>query len=211
MHSIASSARPTRSRTSAPIRDHIEPHLDAETRDFWEGRGAVGRRRIALFSANIYRRGLLGRFIGAGHLLARLYGVDPADCSRRAMSDEQRAFFDSKIAPLFDKRLRALADRRPASLFGLGIPPAQYRRAQRPARASMAAVLRARLERLACGFDSRQLFRLAGLQPRLCRRRQRPVAALSAAATSMPPHPGGRLAGRGQSHLHDQGPGGRRR
>ena len=53
-------------------------NLDAETRSYWEGRGAwgFGRRRISLFSRNVYRYGLLGYSIGLGHWVARLYGVD---------------------------------------------------------------------------------------------------------------------------------------
>jgi S-adenosylmethionine-diacylglycerol 3-amino-3-carboxypropyl transferase len=135
--------------------EHIEPHLDPETRAFWQGRGAAGRRRIALFSANIYRRGLLGRFIGAGHGLAKLYGVDLSDFIKARNVREQRAFFDSKIAPLFDKRLVRWLTRRRASLFGLGIPPAQYRELEETGEGDIAAVLRARLERLACGFPLR--------------------------------------------------------
>ena len=138
------------------FRHCIEPHLDPETRAFWQGRGAAGRRRIALFSANIYRRGLLGRFIGAGHRLARLYGVDLSDFVKARNVREQRAFFDSKIAPLFDKRLVRWLTRRPASLFGLGIPPAQYRELKETGEGDIASVLRSRLERLACGFPLRE-------------------------------------------------------
>ena len=137
------------------FRQHVEPHLDPETRAFWEGRGAAGRRRIALFSANIYRRGLLGRFIGAGHGLAKLYGVDLGEFVKARNVREQRAFFDSKIAPLFDKRLVRWLTRRPASLFGLGIPPAQYHELLATGGGDIAGVLRARLERLACGFPLR--------------------------------------------------------
>src|SRR5262245_21224631 len=137
------------------FRQHIEPHLDPETRAFWQGRGAAGRRRIALFSANIYRRGLLGRFIGAGHGLARLYGVDLSGFVKARNVREQRAFFDSKIAPLFDKRLVRWLTRHPASLFGLGIPPAQHRELMETGQGDIASVLRARLERLACGFPLR--------------------------------------------------------
>jgi S-adenosylmethionine-diacylglycerol 3-amino-3-carboxypropyl transferase len=41
---------------------------------------------------------------------------------------------------------------RPASLFGLGIPPAQYRALAGDHEEGIAEVLRLRLERLACGF-----------------------------------------------------------
>src|SRR5207237_98673 len=60
--------------------------------------------------------------------------------------------FERELAPLFKKRhVRWLLDR-PSALFGLGIPPSQFT-ALKGSEASMADVLEARLERLACGFD----------------------------------------------------------
>src|SRR5215475_7327340 len=49
----------------------LEPHLDDETRAYWEGRNLMGRRRITMCPRNVYRCGLLGHSIGLGHLLAR--------------------------------------------------------------------------------------------------------------------------------------------
>ena len=83
----------------------LTPHLDGETRAYWEGRGLFGRRRIAMFSRNVYRHGLLGHFIGFGHFVARAYGVDPRKILRARSLEEQRAFFETSLAPLFDKRL----------------------------------------------------------------------------------------------------------
>ncbi len=127
--------------------------LDPETRAYWEGRGAfgLGRRRISLFSRNFYRHGALGYFIGAGHALARLYGVDPRDVLRARSMEEQRGYFDTTLAPLFDKRLIRWVTARQVSLYGLGIPPAQYEALA--GGGSMASVLRERVERLACGFS----------------------------------------------------------
>ena len=57
---------------------HILPHLDARTAAYWHGRhGLRRRRRIGHFARNFYRAGLLGTFIGASHLVARLHGVNP--------------------------------------------------------------------------------------------------------------------------------------
>jgi S-adenosylmethionine-diacylglycerol 3-amino-3-carboxypropyl transferase len=127
--------------------------LDPETRSYWEGRSAFGfgRRRISLFSRNFYRHGALGHFIGAGHALARLYGVDPRDVLRARTVEEQRGYFDTYLAPLFDKRLIRWVTARQVSLYGLGIPPAQYEALV--GHGDMAAVLRQRVERLACGFS----------------------------------------------------------
>lgn len=135
----------------AAYRAHVAPHLDDTTRRYWEGRGLNGRRRIAGFASGFYKRGLLGHFIGAAHLLARLHGVDPRAILAARSIDEQRLIFDEKIAPFFDRAfIRWLADQ-PASLFGLGIPPAQYEALA--GNQKMVTVLRERLERLACGFD----------------------------------------------------------
>ena len=132
----------------------LVPNLDAETRSYWEGRGAggFGRRRISLFSRNVYRYGLLGYSIGLGHWVARLYGVDLTKMLTARSLDEQRAFFETKLAPLFDKPLVRWATRRQLSLYGLGIPPAQYA-ALGTGAPNMASVLRDRVERLSCGFS----------------------------------------------------------
>jgi len=131
---------------------YIQPHLDAPTRKYWESRDKIGRRRIGYFGRNLYRHGLLGSFIGAGHLIARMHGRNPRNLLKAKSRAEQRQIFDQELAPLFEKRhIRWLMDR-PSALFGLGIPPSQFE-ALKGNEAKMATVLRARLERLACGFD----------------------------------------------------------
>jgi S-adenosylmethionine-diacylglycerol 3-amino-3-carboxypropyl transferase len=64
--------------------------------------------------------------------------------------EEQREVFERELAPVFEKKfIRWLTDQ-PASLFGLGIPPAQFEHLAGDER--MAEVLRRRLEKLACDF-----------------------------------------------------------
>ena len=130
----------------------LKPHLDAETRDYWEGRSLFGRRRISIFSRNVYRFGLLGYSIGFGHLVARLHGVDLSQMLHACSLAEQRAFFETSLAPLFDKPLVRWATGRRVSLYGLGIPPAQYA-ALGAGAPHMATVLRNRVERLSCDFS----------------------------------------------------------
>ncbi|MFZ2997080.1 DUF3419 family protein [Sphingobium sp.] len=130
---------------------HVAPHLDEATRRYWEGRDLIGRRRIGGFARGIYRHGLLGRFIGAAHLLARLHGINPRRMLDATTREEQRAIFDAEIAPIFDKGFVRWLTSQPASLFGLGIPPAQFEALAGDER--MDAVLKARLEKLACDFD----------------------------------------------------------
>lgn len=131
---------------------HLRPHLDEATRKYWDSRDRLGRRRIGYFGSNVYRHGLLGGFIGAGHLLARMHGANPRRLLSAKCRMEQRRIFERELAPLFKKRhIRWLLDR-PSALFGLGIPPSQFT-ALKGGEASMADVLHDRLERLACDFD----------------------------------------------------------
>lgn len=134
----------------ADYRIFVRPHLDEVTRRYWEGRDLAGRRRINGFAHGLYKRGLLGSFIGLAHLVARMHRIDPRQFLEARTIEEQRAIFDEKFAPFFDRKfIRWITDQR-SSLFGLGIPPAQYDALAggKP----MADVLRARLERLACDF-----------------------------------------------------------
>lgn len=130
----------------------LAPHLDAATRAYWEGRDALGRRRISYFGRRFYRQGLLGSFITAGHLMARIHGRNPARMLEAKDRADQERIFQEELAPLFEMRhMRWLMDK-PASLFGLGIPPSQFDALKGDA-PQMADVLKERLARLAYGFD----------------------------------------------------------
>jgi len=131
----------------------IAPYLDAPSRHYWEGRSLQqwGRQRISIFARNAYRHGVLGRFIGITHAIARAYGVDLRELLSARTLEEQRQFFETAMAPLFDKRAVRWATANRLSLYGLGIPPAQYEALA--GGTDMRHVLRARLERLACGFS----------------------------------------------------------
>ena len=144
-------ARANSKENIAAYKRHVRPRLDEPTRRYWEGRDMIGRRRIGGFAKGVYKRGLLGNFIGAAHLIARLNGVNPRVMLAANSIEEQREIFDRDIAPVFDKAfIRWLTDQ-PASLFGLGIPPSQYEALAGDNK--MAVVLRERLEKLACDFD----------------------------------------------------------
>ena len=137
----------------AAFKSYILPHLDIRTAAYWYGRHGVRRgRRIKRFANNFYRAGLLGGFIGASHLVARLHGVNPGRFLKARTLEEQRRMFDRELAPLFNRRTVRWLVNRPASLYGLGIPPAQYKSLVGETEGGMASVLRQRLERLACGF-----------------------------------------------------------
>lgn len=130
----------------------IAPHLDPVSRHYWERRNWRGHRRITVFDRNFYQTGLLGLFIAMGHRTAKFFGVDPAGMMKARDIGEQRRFFQEELAPVFDKKLLKWATSRKASLFGLGIPPAQYDSLITSGDGTMASVLKARLEKLACDF-----------------------------------------------------------
>lgn len=135
----------------------VAPRLDSDTLSYWNRRGLNGRRRIGVFGDNIYRTGLLGRFIGLGHLLARLHGVDPTEIANARSMREQRQFFDERLAPLFDRPVVRWLTSRKSSLFGLGIPPRQFDElASLSSEKSLAGVLRQRLEKLSCHFPLKE-------------------------------------------------------
>ena len=140
----------------AAYKSWVRPHLDETTRRYWEARDLIGRRRIGGFTKNIYKRGLLGSFIGTAHLLAKLYKIDLKEVLAAGSVEEQRHIFETRLAPIFDKKfVRWLVDQ-PASLFGLGIPPAQYEALAGDDPQGIRTVLKARLEKLACDFDVRE-------------------------------------------------------
>jgi S-adenosylmethionine-diacylglycerol 3-amino-3-carboxypropyl transferase len=132
--------------------EKLRPRLDAASRAYWEGRDLSGRRRIDAFARNFYRHGLLGKFIGAGHAVAKLYGAHLDAVLTASTLAEQRRAFDREIAPLFEKRLVRWLARRPSALYALGIPPAQYQALAGDGPDGITGVLKRRVERLACDF-----------------------------------------------------------
>jgi S-adenosylmethionine-diacylglycerol 3-amino-3-carboxypropyl transferase len=130
----------------------LAPQLAPASLRYWNRRDSLARRRITVFERNIYRTGLLGRFIGLAHFMARRYGVDPQTLCTVTSRAEMQSRFDRDIAPIFDKRLIKLLLDHPMSLYGLGIPPAQYTELVSNA-PRMADVVCARLRRLLCDFD----------------------------------------------------------
>jgi len=131
----------------------LAERLDAETRRYWEKRMPLRGRRINMFARNLYRYGLLGRFIGILHAVARLHGKRLEDILAAKTPEEQRETFERTIAPLFDNRLVRFLSRMPVSYYGLGIPPAQYDELVASAHdGNPVTTLRQRVERLACDF-----------------------------------------------------------
>lgn len=129
----------------------LAPHLDDSTLKYWEGRPR-GHRRIAMFERGFYRHGALGRFLGAVHLVSRLGGVNYAPFLACKTMEEQQAFYTKEVEPLFDMAMVRFLARRRASLFGLGIPPAQYEKLAADGEGEVLRVLKERVRKLMCDF-----------------------------------------------------------
>lgn len=129
------------------IVEHLLPHLDAQTRSYW-----ADPKHRQMFAKGLYQQGVLGRFIGAVHGLARLARVDFKPLLDAPTLAAQHDFFQRQIDPLFDNRLIKLLARQRLALFGLGIPPAQYDKLAADGGGDVIAVLRERTRRLMCDF-----------------------------------------------------------
>src|SRR4030081_499503 len=57
-------------------RERLWLMLDADARAYWDKRNVIGRPRHAYFTDGFYRHGMLGRFIGLAHLLAKFARID---------------------------------------------------------------------------------------------------------------------------------------
>lgn len=132
--------------------EHLYERLDSFTRTYWSARGPGGRRRIRAFQTGIHREGLLGRFLTLLHAVLRLHGRRPERLLTARTLAEQRQVFDEEIAPVIDGRLVRSACRLPFALYGLGIPPAQFRALAACAGGDLSHLLHQRVERLACRF-----------------------------------------------------------
>jgi S-adenosylmethionine-diacylglycerol 3-amino-3-carboxypropyl transferase len=134
----------------------LSDRLDPATRRHWEKRIPLRGRRIDMFARNLYRHGLLGRFIGVLHAVARLHGKRLDEMLSARTEIEQRQVFERTVAPLFDYKSVRLLSKSPVSLYALGIPPAQYDELVSGRNGDAIAVLRERVERLACDFPIRE-------------------------------------------------------
>ncbi len=130
----------------------LRDHLDAESRAYWDSKAPFLGRRINYFANNVYSYGLLGRFIGTVHWMTKLYGQDLNKLLQAENIQDQRRLFEETISPIFDKKIVRALCKMPVSLYGLGIPPAQFDDLMKSAKGDMAALLKSRVERLACDF-----------------------------------------------------------
>ncbi|MGD9804406.1 MAG: DUF3419 family protein [Hyphomicrobiaceae bacterium] len=131
---------------------YLAPRLDKASRAYWDGLDKLGRRRITAFARGFYKTGLLGICIAIAHRVARLYSKDPRVMQTARTRDEQVRLYEVELAPLFQRTLVRKILGSETSLYGLGIPPAQYKALLGNA-PHMAEVVEQRLRKLACDFD----------------------------------------------------------
>jgi S-adenosylmethionine-diacylglycerol 3-amino-3-carboxypropyl transferase len=136
----------------AAFDNFLSTRLDVVTRRYWEKHIPLHGRRINMFARNLYKYGLLGRFIGVLHVVARLHGKKLNGIVGARDAAEQRRLFEKTIAPLFEYKSIKLLSKSPISLYALGIPPAQYDELVASSDGDPISVLRRRVEKLACDF-----------------------------------------------------------
>src|SRR6202521_2480419 len=110
---------------SALYRERLRPWLDAEARAYWDKRNVIGRPRHAYFTDGFYRHGMLGRFIGLAHLMAKFARIDLAALLKGKTDGAERIQALDRLHWLFHSPLARLLTGTPAFLFSLGIPPQQ--------------------------------------------------------------------------------------
>jgi S-adenosylmethionine-diacylglycerol 3-amino-3-carboxypropyl transferase len=133
-------------------RERLRPLLDADTRAYWDKRNAVGRPRHLYFTDGFYRHGMLGRFIGLAHLLAKFARIDLTALLTGEAEAAERIQAVDRLHQLFHSPLARLLTGTPALLFSLGIPPQQ--RALLGGGAPLNEVLHERLLRLINGHPN---------------------------------------------------------
>jgi S-adenosylmethionine-diacylglycerol 3-amino-3-carboxypropyl transferase len=133
-------------------RARLRPVLDADARAYWDKLNIIGRPRHAYFTDGFYRHGMLGRFIGLAHLLAKLARIDLAALLNGRPDTPERIQALDRLHRLFHSPLARLITATPALLFSLGIPPQQ--RALLGGGAPLNEVLHQRLLRLINGHPN---------------------------------------------------------
>ena len=106
-------------------RDRLWLMLDADARTYWDKRNILGRPRHAYFTDGFYRHGMLGRFIGLAHLVAKFARVDLTALLNGKPDAPERLQALDRLDRLFHSPLARLITATPALLFSLGILPQQ--------------------------------------------------------------------------------------
>ena len=109
-------------------RDRLRPLLEPDARAYWDKRNIIGRPRHAYFTDGFYRHGMLGRFIGLTHIVAKVAGIDLGALLTAEVGASERIEALDRLHRLFHSRLARILTRTPALLFSIGMPPQQRAR-----------------------------------------------------------------------------------
>ena len=135
--------------------DHIRPHLDPAARAYWEGKPKVRipfrGPRIRYFTRNFYNYSKLGLLLRFTHFMSKVTLRKPHRLLEAQTLEDQRAYFDDKLAPFFENPLIRQIGRFPLICFSLGIPPAQLEHLRGDG-GNIIDIYGQRVRRLACDF-----------------------------------------------------------
>ena len=145
--------------TGADYLRYIAPHLDRETRRFWESNTFLGSviygDRITFFrDAGLYDHSRNGYFLRFFHWLSHRLGCRPEEILKAKTMDEQATTYSKQIDPFFNSALIKFVGKLPVTMFGLGIPPQQYEELKQDLGhgRTVIDIYRDRVRRLACDF-----------------------------------------------------------
>ena len=166
---------------TAAYRAWLRPHLDADTQRYWDKKRSIGRRRIDMFARRFYRHGLLGRFIGLAHLVARALWRAPRDDHQHGRS--RRAAASSSTIISRPSSTRGWCAGSPAAGCRSMVSASRRRNMRSsPAAARWRTCCIERLRKLACDFPlNENYFAWQAFAPPLRHGRDGSAAALSAA------------------------------
>ncbi|HEX6278407.1 MAG TPA: DUF3419 family protein [Pyrinomonadaceae bacterium] len=148
--------------TNSDYLRYIRPHLDRDTRDFWEsntlGGGYLYGDRISFFTnGGLYEHSRNGYFLRFFHRVARVFGCKPDEVLRAESFEDQARLYDEFVDPFFDSFLIKTLGKMPVTMFGLGIPPQQYDELKKDVGSgTVIDIYRERTRRLACNYPIKE-------------------------------------------------------
>src|ERR1700675_1464046 len=89
-------------------RERLWLMLDTDARAYWDKRNIIGRPRHAYFTDGVYRPGMLGRFIGLAHVLAKFARIDLAALLNGKADAPERIQALDRLGRLFHSPLARL-------------------------------------------------------------------------------------------------------
>jgi len=131
----------------------IAPHLDEETRSYWESRSGLKKQRIDMFAKNLYNYGAMGFFIRFVHRLSKLFADDPQKMLQCKDQQELEALFEKKYARFFNRSIVKFIGRQPVTFYSLGIPPQQFDDMVEESNGKLNELCHNRVRRMALDFD----------------------------------------------------------